>query len=75
MSTVERWDKVERKHIKIARTNTVKEYNESMGGVDLDDMLISVYRTNIKAKRLYLKVLFHCLDIAKVNAWLLYQRH
>lgn len=75
MSTVERWDKVERKHVKIACPNTVKEYNESMGGVDLVDMLISVYRTNIKAKRWYLKVLFHCLDIAKVNAWLLYRRH
>ena len=75
MSTVERWAKVERKHVKIACPNTVKEYNESMGGVDLVDMLISVYRTNIKAKRWYLKVLFHCLDIAKVNAWLLYRRH
>ena len=68
MSTVERWDKVERKHVKIARPNTVKEYNESMGGVDLVDMLLSVYRTNIKAKQWYLKVLFPCLDIAKVNA-------
>ena len=76
ISTVERWDKVERKHVKIACPQTQsKEYNKSMGGVDLVDMLISVYCTNIKAKQWYLKVVFHCLDIAKINAWLLYRRH
>lgn len=74
ISTVQRWDKVQRKHVKIDCPNTVKEYNESMGGVDLADMLISLYRTSIKTRRWYLKVLFHCLDIAKVNAWLLYRR-
>ena len=46
-----------------------------MGGVDLSDMLISLYRTNFKTKRWYLKVLFHCIDIYKVNACLLYRRH
>jgi len=38
-------------------------------------MLISLYRTSIKTKRWYVKVFFHCVDIAKVNAWLLYRRH
>ena len=52
----------------------VSQY-ESMGGVDLADMLIAIYRTKIKTKRWYLKVLFHCLDIAKVNASLLYCLH
>ena len=46
-----------------------------MGGVDLTDMLIVFYKTSIKSKRWYLKVLFHCVDIAKVNAWLLYRRY
>ena len=46
-----------------------------MRGVDLADMLIALYRTTIKSKRWYLKVLFHCVDIAKVNVWLLYRRH
>ena len=46
-----------------------------MGGVDLADMLISLYRTPWKSKRWYLRVLVHCLDIAKVNAWLLYRRY
>ena len=46
-----------------------------MGGVDLAGMLIALYRAVIKSKKWYLKVLFHCVNIAKVNAWLLYRRH
>ena len=75
MSTIKRWDKVRKKHVNIKCPNTIKEYNESMGGVDLADMLISVYRTHFKTKRWYLKILFHCIDISKVNAWLLYRCH
>ena len=54
----------------------VRDYNGSMGGVDLADMLIELYRTKFSTKkRWYLKLIFHCLYIAKVNAWLLYRRH
>ena len=53
----------------------VSQYNQSVGGVDLADMLIALYRTNITRKRCYLKIIFHCVDIAKVNAGLLYPRH
>ena len=46
-----------------------------MGGVDLADMLISLYRTPYKTRRWYLRVVVHLLDICKVNAWLLYRRY
>lgn len=46
-----------------------------MGGVDLNDMLVALYRTNIGVKRFYLRIVFHLLDISVVNAWLLYRRH
>ena len=72
---VKRWDGKQRKHIDVSCPDIVKTYNESMGGVDLADMLISLYRTTIKSKRWYLKIIFHCVDICKVNAWLLYRRH
>ena len=72
---VKRWDRENRKYIEINCPTAVSEYNKSMGGVDLADMLISLYRTTIKTKRWYLKLLFHCVDIAKVNAWLIYRRH
>ena len=38
-------------------------------------MLIVLYRTSIKTKRWFLKVLLYCIDIAKVNAGLIYRRH
>ena len=47
-----------------------------MGGFDLADMLISLYRTQITTKkRWYLKIIFHLVDICKVNRWLLYRRY
>ena len=70
---VKRWDNTSKTYIDINCPTAVQEYNKSMGGVDLADMLIALYRTTIKSKRWYLKVLFHCVDIAKVNAWLLYR--
>ena len=75
VSVVKRWSRAEKKYVNISCPTVVQEYNKNMGGVDLSDMLISLYRTNIKIKRWYLKVFFHCVDISKVNAWLLYRRH
>ena len=46
-----------------------------MGGVDLADMLIALYRIPCKTKKWYQKIFWHLIDIAKVNAWLLYRRH
>ena len=54
----------------------VASYNASMGGVDLADMLIALYRTKIMTKkRRYLKIIFHIVDICKVSGWLLYRSH
>ena len=68
---VKRWDRSASKYINVQCPEVVREYNKSMGGVDLSDMLISLYRTQVKTKRWYIKILFHSVDIAKVNAWLL----
>ena len=73
--TVQRFDlkQKKKKQVDVQCPDMVKD---SMGGVDLADMLIELYRTKISTKkRWYLKLIFHCLDIAKVNAWLLYRRN
>jgi len=46
-----------------------------MGGVDLSDMLISLYRINVRSKKYYMKIIFHLINLSLVNAWLLYRRH
>lgn len=74
IGTVKRWDPATKTYIQVQCPEMVKVYNKSMGGVDLVDMLIALYRCKIKTKRWYLLLIFHCVDIAKVNAWLLYRR-
>ena len=74
-SKVKRWDNKSKTYNDIDYPTAVQEYNKSVGGIDLADMLIPLYRTTINSKRWYLKVLFHCFDIIKVNAWLPYGRH
>ena len=72
---VKRWDHSKKESITIKCAEIVRTYNKSMGGVDLCDILISLYRTNIKTKGWYIKILFHCVDISKVYTWNLYRRH
>ena len=72
---VKRLDRSKKESIIIKCPEVVRNYNKSMGGVNLCDMVISLYRTNIKTKRWYIKILFHCGGISKVNAWNLYRRH
>ncbi len=38
-------------------------------------MFIALYRITVKTHRWYIKVFWHCIDICKVNAWVLYRRH
>eukprot|EP00794_Sanderia_malayensis_P002774 gene2774-3210_t len=59
-------------HVQVECPNVIKRYNKSMGGVDLADMLIALYRTRMKTKR-WSSLIFHSVDIA--NAWLLYCRY
>ncbi|XP_031356899.1 piggyBac transposable element-derived protein 2-like [Photinus pyralis] len=71
---VRRWSQTEKKYVHVPRPNIVKIYNMNMGGVDLNDMLVALYRTRIGVKRYYLKIFFHLMDISIVNSWLLYRR-
>ena len=75
MGTVERWCQKSKERKKIQCPQMILAYNNGMGGVDLADMLIALYRIKVKTRRWYQKIFWHCVDIAKVNAWLLYRRH
>lgn len=75
MDKIERWDRKAGARKDIDCPQIVKSYNRSMGGVDLADMLIALYRITVKTNRWYVKVFWHLIDIAKVNGWILYKRH
>ena len=51
MTSTERWCKKEKKRKDIPCPQIVKQYNKSMGGVDLVDILIPVYKIPCKTKR------------------------
>ena len=51
------------------------KYNKHMGGVDLCDMLMSLYRIKIGTRKWYMHIAYYCIGVAIVNAWLLYRRH
>ena len=53
----------------------VVEYNSNMGGVDLCDMLLSMYRIRHRSTKYYMYIVFYCIGVAVVNGWLLYRRH
>lgn len=71
---VKRWDKKKAEYIHINRPQVIKQYNHSMGGVDLLDQLISIYRIFIRSRKWTLRVIMHFVDFAIVNAWLEYKR-
>ena len=72
--TISRFDKTKKKVIEIPCPDIVQRYNKSMGGVDLAHHLLALYRINTKAKKCYHKLIYHFIDMAVVNAWLLYRR-
>ena len=49
-------------------------YNANMGGVDKMDALVGFYRTFFRSRKWYHRILFHFMDVALGNAWLLYRR-
>nr|CAH7765175.1 unnamed protein product [Callosobruchus chinensis] len=72
--TATRYNKNKKDKIEIPCPNIVKQYNRHMGGVDLMDMLVSLYRTRLKSRRWYLSIFAQMVDLCINNAWLLYRR-
>jgi hypothetical protein len=74
IDTINRFDKKSKRVIKIDCPNIIKEYNRHMGGVDLLDSLIGRYKIKMRSKKWYIRIWYHLIDVAIVNAWILYRR-
>nr|XP_008278366.1 PREDICTED: piggyBac transposable element-derived protein 3-like [Stegastes partitus] len=74
LGQVRRYSKEEKKKISVPCPKIVAEYNTHMGGVDLADMMISLYHTPANSHRWYLAIFWQIVDIAVNNAWLLHRR-
>ena len=71
---VQRYDRSKKEHATIQRPHLIGVYNTSMGGVDLMDMMCTLYKYQLQSKRWYLYIFYHTLTIALANAWFLYKR-
>ena len=69
-----RFDKKKKTNVEINQPKCIKLYNKNMGGVDLVDQLIALYRISFRVRKYYHKLVFPLLDMSVVNAWLLYRR-
>lgn len=75
MGECRRYSASDKRFISIPRPEVVALYNKHMGGVDLVDMLIELYRINFRSKKWYMRIVYWCLAVGVVNGWLLYRRH
>lgn len=69
-----RWDKSKKEYTDIDQPNIIKEYNASMGGVDMLDAHLARCKFPIRTRRWYMILFWHFLCVAVINAWLLHQR-
>ena len=71
---VQRFFKSDNTKKDIACPDIVKVYNKHMGGVDLLDSLLGLYRIRTRSKKWYHRLFFHMIDVTVCNSWLLYRR-
>uniref|UniRef100_A0A0N5C2K1 DDE_Tnp_1_7 domain-containing protein n=1 Tax=Strongyloides papillosus TaxID=174720 RepID=A0A0N5C2K1_STREA len=69
---VQRWDRKNKKYIKITRPFAVQQYNKFMGGVDLSDRMVAHYSHSFKSSKFYHRIAFQFLNLSIINSWILY---
>jgi hypothetical protein len=70
--TISRKNK-DRSQTEIACPLIVKDYNRNMAFVDKMDMLKSLYEIDPKSKKWWHRILFHFIDVALVNSFIIYK--
>jgi len=62
------------KYVEIISPKAVDAYNNYMGGVDLLDSLLGLYRIQLRSRKWYKKIFSHMIDMCVVNSWILWRR-
>ena len=68
-SPARRWSVQKKKFIEIPRPMIVEQYNLHMGGVDLCDVLMSLYRIHLRSAKFYMHIAHYCI-IFSVAKWM-----
>jgi len=59
--------------LQVSCSESIKFYNEIMGGVDLGDQKVRIYDLDRKNTKWWKKVIFRTLTVCVVNAWIICQ--
>ncbi|XP_039631232.1 piggyBac transposable element-derived protein 3-like [Polypterus senegalus] len=74
LSHASRWSRTSRQKVSVPQPNAIKSYNKYMGGVDHNDWLVGKYVVSIRGKKWYWCLFTRMLDMAIVNAWIVYRK-
>ena len=64
LAEVKRYDKSEKKPMKVKQPAMIGFYNKNMGGVDLNDMMQALYRIDHKSRKWYRRI-FSVISLMK----------
>ena len=67
--TSKKWSRSEKKTVNVPTPDSVKQYNLSMGGVDIMDMMVSKYRTKYRRRKWYWPIFAWSINLQVVQAW------
>ncbi|XP_065289748.1 piggyBac transposable element-derived protein 3-like [Dermacentor albipictus] len=68
-TNVKRWSEASKKHVDIPCPEIISQYNESMGGVDKMDFLLSLYPLKQRTRKWPVRVISHFTSFSLVNGW------
>lgn len=68
-TTARRWSSSQKKKIQVPIPEVIRKYNDGMGGVDLLDSMVAVYRVPYRTKKWYFGIYAWSLNVSAVNAW------
>jgi len=74
LSSAKRWSKETKAKVAVLCPSLIPAYNQHMGGIDLSDMLVHMYKTSLKSRRWYLPLFGYILGLCISNAWLVCKR-
>ncbi|MFO0000340.1 MAG: hypothetical protein ACK559_04360, partial [bacterium] len=58
---------------RIKRPSNIKFYNAGIGGTDCEDHKLALYRTSVNSRKWPIRIIFHFLLAAVLNAHILYK--
>jgi hypothetical protein len=73
--TIDRFCKEEKKYIDVDCPDIIDEYSDNSRGVDLFDQMVSYMDNHHRSKKWYFRILFHILNAAIHNSFILFADH